>query len=367
MRKEKVKPGKVVKGAPSGFVVSLAIHAAAFMLAGMLVVFNVVKKEEKKFVPPKPVDRPKIKLKKPKVKVKKSSKPKSTTRIVTKVRRASMPDIQLPEMSGMSDGLVGGIGGFEILPDLTEISVLGGSQTIGNDFKGTFYHLLYSRNGGGITMDPDQFMLILRNFARSGFKQSKLAKYYRSPKKLYTTHFMVPPIVSPMAPDAFGEPELESYYFFVSYKGKLVYKEDIKFRFWGIGDAYISVFVDGKHVLVNGWGSRLEFLDYWQTSDSDSDKFYLANQLMKVGDWIELKAGEPVDMEVFFGEWHGGQVSAGLLVEVDGVDYPQTSKGGPMLPAFKTEDFTLDQLEEIYKALPRGECTLTNGPVFRDF
>jgi len=54
------------------------------------VVFNVLKKEEKKFVPPKPVDRPKMKLKKPKVKIKKNSKPKSTTRIVTKVKRASM-------------------------------------------------------------------------------------------------------------------------------------------------------------------------------------------------------------------------------------------------------------------------------------
>jgi len=365
--KKKVRGQKINKGAPSGFVISLMVHAAAFLLAGMFVVFTVVQKEEKKFVPPKPVDRPKMKLKKPKVKVKKSAKPKATTRIVTKVKRASMPDIQLPEMSGMTDGIAGGIGGFEIMPDLGEISVLGASQTIGNDFEGTFYHLLYDRGGGGITMDRDQFMLILRDFARSGFRQSKLARYYRTPKKLYTTHFIVPPIVSPRAPEVFGEPELESYYYFVNYKGKLVYKEDIKFRFWGIGDAYISVFVDGEHVLVNGWDHRLAFLDYWQSSSADSDKYYLANQTMKVGDWIELKAGQPVDMEVFFGEWHGGQVSAGLLVEVDGVEYPETRQGGPLLPAFKTEDFSLDQLEEIYKALPRGECTLTNGPVFRDF
>ena len=134
----KKKPGskstKITKGAPSGFVLSLMVHAAAFMLAGMLVVFNVVKKEEKKFVPPKPVDRPKMKLKKPKVKIKKSSKPKATNRIVTKVKRASMPDIQLPEMSGITAGLGGGMGGFDIMPDLSDVSVLGSAQSIGNDF-----------------------------------------------------------------------------------------------------------------------------------------------------------------------------------------------------------------------------------------
>jgi hypothetical protein len=368
MRKRTVKQGKgVVKGAPSGFVVSLIVHAAAFLLAGMFVVFTVTKKEEKKFVPPKPVERPKMKLKKPKVKVKKTSKPKPTTRIVTKVKRASMPDIQLPEMSGMTDGLAGGIGGFEIIPDIAEMSVFGGGQTIGNDFEGTIYHLLYDRRGGLIPMERDMFMLELRTYARSGFRKSKLARYYRSPKKLYTTHFMIPTIVAPMAPDAFGIPELESYFFFANYEGKLVYKDDIKFRFWGVGDAYISVYVDGEHVLLNGWDGRLDVLDYWQSSDADSDKFFLGNQTMHVGDWIELKAGEPKEMEVFFGEWVGGEVSAMLLVEVEGVEYPQTRQGGPLLPAFKTEDFSRDQLEEIYKYLPEGECVLTNGPVFRDY
>ena len=42
----------VVKGAPSGLVISLLVHAAAFMQAGLLVVF-AVHQEEKKFVPPK--------------------------------------------------------------------------------------------------------------------------------------------------------------------------------------------------------------------------------------------------------------------------------------------------------------------------
>jgi hypothetical protein len=42
------KKTNIAMGAPSGFVISLLMHVAAFMLAGLLVVFNVVNKEEKK-------------------------------------------------------------------------------------------------------------------------------------------------------------------------------------------------------------------------------------------------------------------------------------------------------------------------------
>ena len=51
------KTKSVVKGAPSGLVISLLVHAATFMLAGLLVVFSVVKKEEVTFVPPQAVER----------------------------------------------------------------------------------------------------------------------------------------------------------------------------------------------------------------------------------------------------------------------------------------------------------------------
>jgi len=300
--------------------------------------------------------------------MRKSSKPKSTTRIVTRKKSTSMPDIQLPEMSGMGDGLGDGIGGgFDMMPDLGDVSVFGSGQSIGNDFEGTFYSLKYARSGRLITMSKEQFLLILRHFATHDWKESLLSKYYRAPKKLYTTHFMVPDIPAPLAPDIFGQPEMESYWFFVKYKGKLVYPEDIKFRFWGIGDAYALVRVGGKNVFVNGVPKRLRVLDYWQSFCADSDKYHLGHHYMKVGDWIELKAGEPMDMEVLYGEWEGGMVACMLLVEVYGEEYPKSDQGGPLLPAFKTEEFTQDQLENIRKYLAPGEACLTNGPVFRDY
>ncbi|RKX34291.1 MAG: hypothetical protein DRP64_20205, partial [Verrucomicrobia bacterium] len=360
-------PRKLSKGMPSAVLLSIVIHVALFLLAGMLVVFTVVKKEDKKFVPPKAVDRPKMKLKKPKVKIKKTSKPKPTTRIVTRMNRASMPDIQLPEMSGMGEGLGGGLGGFDLMPDLGEVSVFGEVQSIGNDFEGILYDLKRNRQGRGVSMGDDMFRAVLREYVRSGWKDSKLARYYQSPKKLYTTHFMIPPLPTPMAPDRFGAPEMKSYYFMMIYKGKLVSQEPITFRFWGNGDAYMMVRVDGEEVLLACWDFHDVFFDWWQSTSPDTRKYYLANQQAAVGDWISLEPGKPLDMEVMFGEYRGGNLAAMLTVEVKGVEYEKNNQGGPILPAFKTAEFSRDLIEEIQWYLPENEVSLTNGPVFRDY
>ncbi|MEN8253968.1 MAG: SHD1 domain-containing protein [Verrucomicrobiota bacterium] len=368
MNSRKNKLAGVGKGAPSAVVLSILIHAALFLLAGTLVVFTVVKKEEQKFEQPKVAERPKMKLKKPKVRVKKTSMPKSTTRIVTKMNRASMPDIQLPEMSGMGEGLGGDFGGFDMMPDLGEISVFGNTQSIGNDFEGVVYSLLYDRKGGTVPMGPDMFREVLRKYVLSGWKDSVLARYYRLPKKLYSTYILVPPIPTAMAPGLFGADGLEDYYLFVKYEGKLVHKEDIRFRFWGIGDAYIFVNVGGEEVLLSTWRPlHAGYFDWWQSSAGGDRTYILGNQRMVVGDWIDLKAGEPVDMKVLFGEWHGGYVSGMLLVEVDGVEYPRGRHNGPLLPIFKTAELSWDSLTEISRFLAEDECSLTNGPVFNDY
>ena len=365
------KERKISKGMPSAVVLSIAIHVGLFLLAGMLVVFTVVKKEDKKFVPPKAVERPKMKLRKPKVKVKKSAKPKSTTRIVTKIDRASMPDIQLPEMSGMSAGLEGGIGGFDMMPDLGEVTVFGEGQSIGNDFVGTFYDFKRDRSGRSIPMEPDALRQALKEFVRSGWKTSDLARYYRSPKKLYTTCFAIPEVTSELAPDAFGEAGTKGWCWAAHYKGQLVFPEDITFRFWGMGDDLMLVRVDSRVVLVSSWpgGSTEAFFEnIWSSTSPDTLKYALGINVSVVGDWITLEAGVPLEMEVLFSEVFGGSFQAMLVVEVKGEEYPKNPfRGGPTLPVFKTSELSLDLVEAIHGDLDPGDASVTNGPVFRDY
>ncbi len=362
---------KINKGAPSGFVVSLVFHAVVSFIAGLFVVFTVANKAKPAFEPPPPIERPKMKLKKPKVKVKKSSQPKPSSRIVAKMKTREMPEIQLPDMDGFGDGLMEGVGvGEDILdmPDFDRVSLFGRENSVGNDFVGQLYQLSHNRSGGAASMDENEFRVLLRKYVMRGWDDSLFDRYYQFPKKLYTTHFMIPPIPSPLAPDSFGAPEMECYYMFAVYKGKLVFHKDIRFRFWGIGDAYLFVNVGGREVLLSAWaGHRKAAFDWWKSHAPEDCSYMLCNMPMSVGDWIELKAGEPVDMKVLFGEWKGGYMGAGLLVEVEGEDYPSSHWNGPLLPVFKTEQLTWDDMTEISKHLPEDECSLTNGPVFSDF
>ncbi|RKX45534.1 MAG: hypothetical protein DRP64_04545 [Verrucomicrobia bacterium] len=373
------KREKVTKGMPSAVVLSILIHAALFLLAGMLVVFTVVKKEDKKFTPPKAVERPKMKLKKPKVKIKKTSKPKPTTRIVTKVNRANMPDIQLPEMSGMGEGFGGGIGGFDLMPDLSDPTMYGASQSIGNDFTGTFYDSKRTRNGK-VLSNVDTSAVAWRDqihkFLVRGWDLSVFARYYRAPKKLYATNLIVPVARSSMAPTAFGDETSVGALWMVHYKGQLVHKEGVTFRFWGAADEFMAVRVGGELVMCAAWDDASRRYDYkvraslfgslWESASADSWKYRIGNTSLEVGDWITLEPGVPMDMEILIGD-NGGSASFYLAVEEKGVEYERNRQGAPTLPAFKTAELSHDLLDIIYKRMYAGEICLTNGPVFCDY
>ena len=366
MRRRLKRGSKVSKGMPSAVVLSIVIHAALFLLAGMLVVFTVVKEKEVEFEAPKAVERPKMKLKKPKVKVKKTSKPKPTTRIVTKMNRASMPDIQLPEMSGMGDGLGGGVvGGFDMMPDLEEVSIFGSGMSVGNDFEGTFYDFKRNRQGKPhtVALGVYDFYNAVKRFVKSGWKTSTLGRFYKSPNTLYTPAIMVCEVKSILGPWAFNEPDTAGYFYMLHYKGQLVHQDGIRFRFWGMGDNFMLVRVNGKVVF----DYNNQFSQAWDGPDSKHSSYHMAYWPAFYGQWIDLEPGVPLEMEVIFGEYTGGLTAAMLCIEEEGVDYPTNIENGPMLPIFKTAELSRDQVDAIYEYLNENHYSVTNGPVFSDY
>lgn len=372
MKKQSDKKKKVSKGMPSAVLLSILIHAGLFLLAGLLVVFTVTREPEPEFEAPKAHERPKIKLKKPKVKMKKSSKPKSITRIVTLDKREAMPDMQLPEMSGLGDGLGGGIGGgFDMMmPDMEEISVWGSGQSIGNDLVGTFYDLKRDREGRNIPYSRDDYAEKVRQFLSRGFDQSVFQRYYRSPKSLYTTFLMIPPTSSAMGLLAYGEEKTAGCLYLVHYKGEIVYPEDITFRFWGGSGDVLFVGVDNEIVLNachykagSPWDCEVRLCPWYQGFDAEHHKHRLGYKTSSVGEWIALKAGEPRKLDLLIGELHGGGFSAQLMVEVKGVKYERNIRGAPILPAFKTAELTHDQLILILQNIPRGDPSSIRDPI----
>jgi hypothetical protein len=271
-------------------------------------------------------------------------------------------------MGGIGEGLGDGIDGFEIMPDFEEVTVFGSGQTIGNDFVGTFYDLKRSRNGRFYGIGWDACSEVIEQFARSGFDKTKLARYYRSPKQLYATSFMVPTVRSSTAPKAFGEHDTGGWCWIVHYEGKLVHSEGIKFRFRGQGDDVLLVRVDGKIVLNASWpGTEQRLTPEWQSFNGDNRVYRMGNNYAVVGDWITLEPGVPLEMEVVGGEVPGGHFDMMLVVEEEGIDYPLSDNGAPIYPMFKTTEPSHDLRDAIYEWLVPGEASVTNGPVFRDF
>ena len=96
----------------SAMVVSLALHAVLLVVALSFVAVTVVTKGEKKFES-RQVNRPRMPPKKLQVPVKikkQRRKPKLRQRIVVKTKVRNMPDIKMPEISGIKGGLGAGVG-----------------------------------------------------------------------------------------------------------------------------------------------------------------------------------------------------------------------------------------------------------------
>jgi hypothetical protein len=363
---------KGIRTLPGVLVLSVVIHSGLFILAGMIVVFPVTRKEEYRFSPPKPVDRPKMPPRKLKVPVKKAVRPRSPIPLISTGQWADRVAFQFPELAsaGMDD-LLGDMAaaGFEPIPDLYDADgALGSARSIGNDLEGTFYDFKRNRRGNFTGAGNNTYKVTIRKFLHRNWQCSMLSGFYRSPRKIYATMIVVPPGSSAVAPIAFGEDDAVGRYWMIHYQGALVYREDITFRFRGSGDEIMAVRVDGELVLAACWYTDQEKTvgDLWASHSSDSRKYYMGNDRAVVGDWITLEAGVPRRMEVLLGD-NGGEACAMLAVEVKGVEYERNRQGGPILPAFKTAEPSLGLLDVIYKDLPIGEICLTNGPVFSDY
>jgi hypothetical protein len=368
MPKNKKSSG-LIQGVPTAVLVSALIHAAVFLVAGGLVVFSVVKKMEKKFEPPPPIDRPKMELKKPKVKVKKQVRPRSAERIASR-NVQGMTQIQLPEMPGMSEGLGGGVGGFELMPDVEDIGLFGAKSSIamGNDFVGTFYSLELKRDGSFEPIHIDQTQELVRRFMDSGWNPRVFASYYRSPQKLYTTHFMIPPIPSEHGPAQFGiqlSEQVSPAFWLIHYKGKIAHQEGGRFRFRGSGDNYLIVRVNNEVVLVTGFGnSQMLHFGEWRSEHEDSWKYLFGHGWATVGDWFELEPGVPVEMEVIAGDYYGGWFKCMIAVEEQGGIYPKNADGMPVLPAFKTAEIPERVKNKMLYLLTPGEVDLDSDLMF---
>jgi len=196
---------------------------------------------------------------------------------------------------------------------------------------------------------------------RSGFAESELSRIFRTPKPLYLTRVAVPKVRSELGPEQFGaEKYVEGKLWFAHYRGTVTAPRDGQFRFVGLADDYLIVKVDGKAVL-HGSLSNLRSIvsDGWKMPKQPGQYFApgesRGNRHLVFGDWLDLRRGQPMKMDIAFGERPGGHMHAAVFIEEKGVEYRKASNGRPILPLFTTTYIESEEIEELKKAYGRFE------------
>lgn len=82
------------------------------------------------------------------------------------------------------------------------------------------------------------------------------------------------------------------------------------------------------------------------------------------GEWVELRAGQQIKLDIAVGETPGGQVGLLLQLEEKGVKYEMTSDGNPILPLFTTAPISKKEEKELKEQYGDYKLDFENVLVF---
>jgi hypothetical protein len=341
----------------------------------MIIVFKVAQRDEmaEPFQLPSEVERKRMDLKQYQVHVPPALRPMSPDRISVADPIAS--DVMALESgSELGDALGGStLDEIELVPGDFAGSFFGGPESVnpGNDFEGTLYVLNRSRDGtelGSAYGMQDESLAAIRRFLDGGWSPYQFADYYRAPKKMYTTHFMIPIVPAVYGPRAFGvkcDSSVEFPTFVIHYKGKVSSKKGGRYRFWGSSAQILCVRINGKMVLNASYGGWQSDISTWE-SDYPSPP-YRIGFMADIGHWFELKPNEPVEMEVLFGTIRPPRSGCYLVIEDEAEqEYYSRKKldDCPILPVFRTADISSDLKDQIKYLVYKEDVDLDGGEVF---
>lgn len=186
---------------------------------------------------------------------------------------------------------------------------------------GILYDFKQDQKRKPIPMDRHVFESVVAQFIDGGWDEGLLNAYYRVPRAMYATELLIPTINADVGPRLFGvEKTVEPRTWMVHYKGQVAAPTDGTYRFLGDADDFVAVAVNGQTVLVADIpGTRLQVK--WFAKEPEVQLHGRYGGRFTPGDWVELRAGQPVDLDIVFGESPGGQTRCQLAVQKKGVDY----------------------------------------------
>jgi hypothetical protein len=251
-------------------------------------------------------------------------------------------------------------------------SGFGSTQAIAGGLRGRLYDFKKDERGRPVPgFDPaalEPYAAHIERIQRSGFSSSALRRFFQAPQELFLTQLAIPLSDAREGPRFFNaENDIEPRGWMAHYQGRIVSPRDITFRFAGRGDDYLAVYVDGRPRLHASWPSLNDAVrGRWEPARGTIDQHDsgLGATRLIYGDWITLKAGQEVKLDIGLGERPGGHVGFILLVEERGVDHRQTADGRPILPLFTTRPISDEVRKEITVGFKNYPIEWDRVPVF---
>ena len=269
----------------------------------------------------------------------------------------------LPSLgSGGSGGKTGsGGGGSGKRTRSGKGSLFGFDETLEDDLIGTMVDLKLDSSGKkpsglgpdgspGVT-DSDFYRACRELIAGNRVNESALRRYFTVPKKLGATQIFIPVCDAAEATKVFGVADkVKPNFWVIRYKGRFSAPVSGQYRFVGKADDLLWVAVDGRTVLEAHWRTD-DFLTNWRppkdhfkehsiyefmngNTEDDRSKAFLT-----YGDWMNLEAGKPKEIEILLGEYGGGRFFGVLLIQQQGTeDKKGKSKDRPLIPLFVTAE-----------------------------
>jgi hypothetical protein len=215
--------------------------------------------------------------------------------------------------------------------------------------------------------DRAEFVDRVVRIQRANFSDASLKRHFRAPASLFLNHLAIPLTDASAGPEFFGAKDsIRPSGWMAHYRGRITAPKSGTYRFVGLGDDYLGVFLNGRMRLAACWSDIQEMIDgRWDPAKPTGEHMSPFSQMRLVyGDWVKMKAGEVIDFDLAIGERPGGKVGFVLMVQEQGVDYRKASDGRPILPLFMTAPVSDEERSRITREFGSWEFEWDRVPVF---
>lgn len=244
---------------------------------------------------------------------------------------------------GFGSGL--GLGGANGFVGMTLFGKLGGEG-----MPGVFYDMKQTPDRKATSLadlaSEGDFANVINTAAGKKFSGKGLDQFFHSTQKMSFTYLLIPYMGAGEGPKAFKvENEVQPRAWMVHYSADVRPPAPGDYRFVGLFDDALVVYVNGKAVLDGSW---YPLVDYGEKRKDTEIRQDFGGPIVPgtgarrcyAGRWVKMDGLTHIDIVV--GERPGGRVGGLLLVQAKKNKYLERADGTPILPVFSITKPTLE-------------------------